>query len=1042
MIVPGILLALGGPRPGAATAPAPYWQQRLEYVITARLDEPTGVLAGSEAVVYHNNSPDTLRTVAFHLYLNAFRPGSRWADRDSVEHRRRFNDLRDPDYGFNRIRGVEIMGERVTPVYPFAPDSTVVRFTLPRPAAPGDTFSVGMQWEARPSTVPRRQGRRGRHFDFAQWYPRVVAYDRSGWAEHPLYPAGEFYGDFGSFAVALDVPEDQVVGATGVPLCGDPGWVRANKTPEHPVEYRRDYYGEAGEAVARRLGCGEGGAGPPAAPGRKKVVWYADQVHHFAMSMSPDYRYEGGRYRDVVVHVLYQPGVRDDTTWGHGKAVANTALALQWLDVVFGPFAWPQLTNVHRIEGGGTEFPMMVMDGSAGIGLIVHEVGHNYLMGILANNEWKEGFLDEGFTSFQTTWFEETIAAALSGSGGGGEARGAGRRGRTGETAYGALEREILLSDLDGRSEPVSLASERYRDFRTYNTMIYDRGELFYHQLRNIVGDSVMVEILRTYYERWKLEHVDEAAFRAVAEEVSKRDLSTFFAQWLHGTVIYDYAIGRVRTERRKDGKAGGGWRTRVEVVRKASGIFPVDVVVRSATDSAVTRADGAAEREWVELTTSGKAREVEVDPWARAHDWDMLDNRKRRMLLGFGQAPRREVYLDRLFWERQERDRLTMGLVPTLWYNDQGGVTVGGRLRTDYLGRFDQNEVMLSVDTRRPAGSEDAHHGVGFYGRFRNPVRLYQPRTTETLEAYRVEGRSGLALSAEREMLGHHDYGAETHAGGSVRWLVTSNTEYLDPALWDAGGTVEGTTWIRSTERRGPWTVAGRLGLGGGVEYRNGGGGLTTSDRYDVQPYFRGTAEATAKRAVGRRGGLAVRLSGGWLQSGSRPLKQRQLFVSGADPYEQFANPFLRSRGSLLAGSDVHYQMPGGGGVRGLAPGTTATRLFAINGELDRGVLVRGDSAAGARAATEGRTHLFEELRIAAFGDAALGNGDIPPTGSGSALVADAGVGLRITHRIGTTPFVTRFDLPLYVSRSRLAVNGRDGAVRFRWVVSFSPAF
>jgi hypothetical protein len=176
-------------------------------------------------------------------------------------------------------------------------------------------------------------------------------------------------------------------------------------------------------------------------------------------------------------------------------------------------------------------------------------------------------------------------------------------------------------------------------------------------------------------------------------------------------------------------------------------------------------------------------------------------------------------------------------------------------------------------------------------------------------------------------------------------------------------------------------------------------------------------------------------------VESADRPLQQRRLFVAGADPYEQFANPFLRSRGSLLAGSDVHYQMPGGGGVRGLAPGTTATRLLAVNGELDRGVLVRGDPAAWARAASEGKTMLFHEVRIAAFGDAALGNGDLPRTGAGTALVADAGLGVRIGHRIGQTPFVTRFDFPVYVSRSRLAVNARDGSVRFRWVVSLSPA-
>ena len=106
-------------------------------------------------------------------------------------------------------------------------------------------MTVEMRYDARPSTVPRRQGRQGRAFDFAQWYPRVVVYDRYGWEEHPLYPAGEFYGEFGTFKVQLDVPEDQVVGATGVPICGDPGWERANQDPSQPVEYQRDYYGSA-----------------------------------------------------------------------------------------------------------------------------------------------------------------------------------------------------------------------------------------------------------------------------------------------------------------------------------------------------------------------------------------------------------------------------------------------------------------------------------------------------------------------------------------------------------------------------------------------------------------------------------------------------------------------------------------------------------------------------------------------------------------------------------------------------------------------------
>ena len=714
MFLPALTLALAIPvsvlRPAADTIPG-YWQQHLDYDINAILDEARGLLHGSQRVRYRNNSPDSLNTVSFHLYLNAFRPGSRWADADSMEGRRRFNDLAEPDYAYNRIANVRIMEQPAVPIYPFAPDSTVVRFTLPRPVGPGEEFTVTLDWEARPSTVPRRQGRRGRHYDFAQWYPRVVAYDKYGWQEHPLYPAGEFYGDFGDFRVSLDLPADQVVGATGVPVCGDPGWERANRVPGRPVEYEREHYGS--------FSCEE-----TAPPGRKRVTWVAREVHHFALSMNPEYRYEGGRYGPVLVHVLYQPG--DERSWGGGVAVRNTVAALAWLDRLFGSFPWPQLTNLHRIEGGGTEFPMMIMDGSAGIGLIVHETGHNYLMGILANNEWKEGWLDEGFTSFQTSWFTERA---------------------TGRSNYATLEQNILFWDLEGWTQSLTRPAEAFRDFATYNAMVYNRGELFFHQLRGILGDSTMARVLRAYYDRWKLKHVDEAAFREVAEAVSGRDLRTLFGQWIHSPVLYDYGVRRVRVQR-ADSAGVAGYATRVELRRRSPGVYPVTVAVRSRTDSARTVASGWAEREWVELWTRERPREVEVDPEGRSHDWNRLNNRQKRGLFGFRSSPRTSVYLDRFFSQPVRRDGLTLGLAPTLWYNDEGGLTVGIRERTDYLGRFVQNRGILTLETRRLADGEPRPWGA--FLRWRNPLGLYRPRTTQELEAFRMEGRTGLAASVE----------------------------------------------------------------------------------------------------------------------------------------------------------------------------------------------------------------------------------------------------------------------------------------------------
>ncbi|MFN0180152.1 MAG: M1 family metallopeptidase [Gemmatimonadales bacterium] len=978
-----------------AAVPRPYWQQQLSYTIDASLDEEAGTLAGTQRVGYHNRAPDTLTTISFHLYLNAFRPGSRWADADSVERRRRFNDLADPDFARNAVSNVRIMGQLAAPSYPFAPDSTIVRFALPAPLLPGDSMVVEMDWLARPSTVPRRQGRRGRAFDFAQWYPRVVAYDRRGWQEQPLHPAGEFYGDFGEFTVALDVPEDQVIGATGVPLCGDPGWERANQAPGRPIEYQRNHYPEA----ASRL---TSDACAPRGPGRKTVVWRAEEVHHFALSMRPDYRYEGGRWGTTAVHVLYQPG--DEASWGGGVAARRTETALEWLDGLFGAYPWPQITNVHRIEGGGTEFPMMVHDGDASLGLILHEVGHNYLMGILANNEWKEGFLDEGFTSFQSTWYFEDKGFGSS---------------------YRSDEMDILRMDLDGWSEPTSLPSHQYRDFVTYGSMIYTRGELFFHQLREIVGSDVMRRILRTYYQRYRLKHVDEAAFRSVAEEISGRDLTTFFAQWLHSTVLYDYSVGRVKVRQAADGR----WVTRVEVRRDAPGVFPVEVMVRSKRDTARVRAEGGAEREWVEAVTRDKPREVMIDPGARSHDWDLLDNRKTRGLLGWARNGRRDLHIDRVFSTRVHRDRWSDAWLPTAWYNDAGGLMVGLRRRTNYLGRFDQRVDEWSVATRRCCGDGDQIRH--FHFRLRNPRALYSPRLETSFEAYRVEGRQGVAAAVAKERKGHLGYGPRTVLGGSIRWLATYDRTYLDPALYENAGTVEGAVTIRSTEQRGRWAVIGSGSVGGGVEYKNRGTGLATDDRYDAQPYLRVEAEVIAKRTLGRRGRLGVRVFGGAVDGADGdPVRQRWFYLAGADPYQQLPNPFLRSRDALLTG-DVHYHLPGGANARGFARDVAATAVASVNIEVDRSVRARP------------RATLFRDVRVAGFVDGALSDGFFSIAGA-TRWAGDFGVGVRFEHRIGETTFTTRFDFPVLVSHADRAVGGAagDGRGRFRWVVGLGPGF
>jgi hypothetical protein len=958
----------------ASSPDSAYWQQRVAYEIRAALDEPSGVLTGRVRITYVNQSPDTLRDFAVHQYLNAFRPGSRWAAVDSAEDRQRFQHLKDPDYAFERITASTVMGVPREPDYPYAPDSTIAHWTLPRPLAPGDSMVVDIAWQARPSTLPRRQGRQGRRFDFAQWYPKVVVYDTYGWESHPLYPAGEFYGEFASYDVTLDLAADQVVGATGVPVEGDPGWQRA-AVGGGPVDHQRNWYGRSGRSGGQ---CGA------VAAGRKCVRFYADSVHHFAWSLNPEYRYEQGRYGDVVVRVLYQPG--DSITWGKGVAVRRTEVALAWLDTLYGKFAWPQLTNVHRIEGGGTEFPMVVMDGSAGLGLIVHEVGHNYTMGILANNEWREGWLDEGFTSFQTGWFFESHGQG---------------------SAYPGVEGNILFWDLDRWSEPVAMVSERYRDFATYNTMIYSKAQLFYEQLRYVVGDATMRRILRTYYARWKLKHVDESAFRAVAEEVSGKDLKWLFGQWLHGTPLIDYRLQRVERQR----VANGRWLTAVTVERLGDGWMPVEIGDR---DTIYARTAGQAEIERVEFITARKPGRLMLDPRLRAHDWNMLNNHERRT---------REWRLDDPTRETARRDRLVSALLPVAWSNDYGGVTLALRSRSNYLGRFAKNFSLTSVGL-----DTGATHRMGAYVRFANPVNRPMPRTESSVAAWYVEGRAGVAISVDRALRRHVSFGSDPHAGFEAVWMATTDLGYLDRRRWDDAGTVEAGPWASTTFTRGASVWHARLGVRGGLVYRVPGAGVVSTHRYDVEPFARATGEVSVRAPFWLKSTLGIRMFGGGYVADNVPPLQRRIPIAGADPYETFTNPLLRSRGALLVRPDFHYH----------APGDVNLRAFRadLGGRWAMGVNLEGTKA------------LYRGVALETFFD--LGVVDtlaVPAAAAGRwyAALYDGGMGI-VTHRqLRDLAWTLRIEFPFVVSRWNYAADGsgtNEGRFAFRWQVSLESSF
>lgn len=570
--------------------------QGVDYRIEARLDESTDLLHGRAELTYTNNAAAPLDTLWLHQHLNAFRPNSDWARREAGYDQRRFQDLGPDDHAYDRLLQVEIDGRTITPVYPGAPDSTVVGLPLATPLGPGSTAVVRFDWEARLATEPRRQGRQGRHYDFAQWYPRIAAYTDEGWQTQPLMPQGEFFGEFGRYDVTLEVATDQVVGATGVPVEGDPGWSTSARAGYEPVSLQSDAYAAA---PAHSLGLL---SATPAA-GHRQIRWRADDVHHFAWSANPDFVYEGGSLTrsgpqggTIAVHVLYWP---EDEDWADGVVLERSITALEWLQEMFGPYPWPQFTNLHRIESGGTEFPMLVMNGSPSEGLIVHEATHQYLHGILANNEFREGWLDEGFTSFMTNWyFEEQGNPAV----------------------WDRAMENMRQLEQRGMTQPIALAGADFDNPPIYSAMTYTKPDLVLRMLRWMIGEDSMRQVLRTYYDRHAMEHVTEAELRRVVNDVTGTNYDWFFDQWIHTTGQLDYAVRDARATQEAD----GSWVTRITIGREGDAWMPVTLRVGDAE----RRLEFRERERTIEMRSSQLPTEVVLDPENVLLDIDASNNR------------------------------------------------------------------------------------------------------------------------------------------------------------------------------------------------------------------------------------------------------------------------------------------------------------------------------------------------------------------------------------------------------------------------------
>jgi hypothetical protein len=483
------------------------WQQHVRYTMAIDLDVNTHRFTGDATLVYTNNSPDTLREVWFHMYFNAFRPGSEMDVRSRT--------IADPD---DRVRDriallePEEMGELATtgmtqdgrPVET-TPMGTIMRARLATPLLPGRRTTLRYAINGQVPVQIRRSGRNnaeGVAYSMAQWYPKLAHYDHRGWHATP-YVGREFHGVWGDFDVSITLDSAYVIGATGV--------------LQNPHEIGHGY--DPGRRPVRR-------------PAGGRLTWrfLASRVHDFAWGADPDYVHFTEQVPDgPLLHFFHKRDVELEPVWQ--QLPAYMVRAFQFMDTHFGRYPWPQYTFIQGGDGG-MEYPMLTLItgrrriGSL-VGVSVHELVHSWYYGVLASNEGRFPWMDEGFTEYASSKLmhelfprpEPLHASAFAN--------------------YMALQRSEF-------HEPPALHADHFQTNRAYGITAYSFGEMLVHQLGSVIGEKTLASGMLRYYDVCGFHHPEPIDFERVMEKESGLELDWYFDQWIHTTRKLDYGINSI----------------------------------------------------------------------------------------------------------------------------------------------------------------------------------------------------------------------------------------------------------------------------------------------------------------------------------------------------------------------------------------------------------------------------------------------------------------------------------------------------------------
>ena len=1041
-----------------------YWQQDVAYTMEVTLHDSIDVIEGTKyKLEYTNNSPNNLNELYFHLFSNAFQPGSYydklWKGNDRKP---KFGKYEQDSLG-TTISNLEVKGRNVELFL----DNTVLQVKLDKPIKPNETAIITMNFKTyfdNGGSMRRRMkvfddGFGNKHYDAVHWYPSIACYDRKfGWTTDQHLDK-EFYHDFGSFNVKVTAPQEYILDGTGL-IMNEYEVMPKELYEKLKIENFKDKpFGEApSEIIPKGTGI------------TKTWDFYADLVHNFVFTADPTYRI--GR-ETVKLPGMGGDGIRvvalaqepHASKWQ--KTAKFTKTIIEQYSEQFGRYAWPKIIAADARDG--MEYPMITIAGGnypQHQGLLAHEIGHMWYYGMVGSNETYRAMMDEGFTQFLTVWFMDKMSGQNNKSKHNPKVGLANKR-------YWSLYYPYLSNAWEGYDEPLNTHSSQFnsgiRHGGGYGLVYYKTGVMLYN-LIYVLGEDLFYEAMYYYFEKWKFCHPYPEDFRQAIIEYTKADLNWFFDQWLETTKLTDYAITGIKKTKVEDEYI-------LKFARKERMQMPVDFIVISKNNDTTKyhipntwfekQTDATILSKWygwdllnptyeAKINVEGGIKNVIIDPEMLMADVDRRNNEWIETLnLNLSLTPKTEF---------PQWKSATKNIHPTFWYNRYDGMQIGARITGNYFGKDNFYDVKGFYNSR--IGQDDNNINplreknnipisveMNAKQRLKRVARGLFMNEWYNFNAGILNSGVGLSKTFRTQDTRNPEY---KRVFINTKYLINSNNanhqdEYLiNPTNWSTDESIiNGNTWEQDQ-------INASVNLGFEEKYLYGIGhgkyklSVRTPGAFGSYNYTYAQIEGINNFTPTKKLDIKTRVFG---RIGTSPPFESSLYLAGANPEEMLNNDFTKADAFVptqwngYGAESNHFQMAGGLNLRGfagyLAPENSEGEILETyrgNSGMSGSVEVDFDKFIPINPKFTKKwlhidTYIFGDMGTMVYQN--LSNETLL-----GALRADAGLGTAITFKRFPLnfykPLTIRVDFPVAMQYAPIIENN----FQFRYVIGINRTF